>query len=42
MKAESKSYRAALGHTRNLPVKEVDLEPTGKGRNERENVMTHY
>ena len=37
MKPESKSYRTALGHTRNPPVREVDLEPTGKRGNEREN-----
>ena len=31
----SKSYRTALGHTRYPPVREVDLEPTGKRGNER-------
>ena len=31
----NKSYRTALGHTRNPPVREVDLEPTGKRGNER-------
>ena len=37
MKPESKSYRTALGHPRYPPVRKVDLEPTGKKGNEREN-----